>query len=164
MDRVSAPETVTSAIPWINSEIFGGADSLEAINGSSYQLDPTTAPTSVLEPILDDGRPEAATESSSLIGRPDIDTAMLDALRHATVSDHGFPGPGWVAPDQSQLERGQFERGQIERGQFEVVRQAPHHGDSTSGPVPPARRSDIDDAMLDALRHAIVSDPRFPDD
>jgi hypothetical protein len=153
MDRASAPETVTSEIAWIDSERFDGSGNLETLKAPPYQVDRSTASNPGLELILDEGCPEPATESSTLIGRPDIDTAMLDALRHATVSDHGFPGPGWVAPDRSRFER----------GQSAVVPQIPHRGDSTKEPAPPASRPDIDTAMLDALRHAIESDPRFRD-
>lgn len=153
MDRVSAPETVASDFPWIDAEAFDGSNNVEAVDGRPYQLDPATASIPGLEPMLEDGCPQTETESSTLIGRRDIDTAMLDALRHATVSDHGLSGPGWVAPDRSQFER----------GQLEVVRQTPHHGESTSGTAPLAKRSDIDEAMLDTLRHAIVSDPRSLD-
>jgi hypothetical protein len=148
MGRLTAPESLSAEIPGLNSERFDGSNNLASDNGPSYQLDPSSALVPGPEPVANDGCQEMATESPTLIGRPDIDEAMLDALRHATVSDHGFPGPGWVAPD---------------RGQLEVVRQTTRHGGSMSGPSPLVRRPDIDEAMLDALRNAIVSDPRFPD-
>jgi hypothetical protein len=157
MDRVSAPETVAFEIAWTDSESFDGSNNLDAIDEPFSQLDPATASLPGLEPILED-RCEETAESSALTGRPDIDSAMLDALRHATFSDHGFPGPGWVAPHRSQCERGQGEGIQLE-----VVRNTPRGGDATSEPAPPARRPDVDEAMLDALRHAIVSDPRSID-
>ena len=135
MDRVAAPEIPSAEIPWPNSERFDGSNDVEAVSGSIHQLERSR-----------ELAPGTATASPTLIGRPDIDTAVLDALRHASGSDHGFPGPGWVSPDRDG------------RG---VVCQSAGQGDSTSGSAL-SRRSDIESAMLDALRRAIVSDPESP--
>jgi hypothetical protein len=134
MDRVVAPETSSAGIPWPGLERFGSIDA----DTKSESLDQLDGPDELV--------PEPATPSSTLIGRPDIDTAMLDALGHAMGHDHGFPGPGWVSPDRGRLGGG---------------RQADRDDSAPASSL--AVRSDIDMAMLDALRHAFGSDGKSPD-
>ena len=135
MDRVVAPETSSVEIAWPGPERLDGSNDADTNSESLHQLD---GPDELV--------PEPATPSPTLIGRPDIDTAMLDALRHALGSDHGFPGPGWVSTN---------------RGQLGATRQAVRNNSTSASSF--SARSDIDIAMLDALRHAFVSDAQSPD-
>jgi hypothetical protein len=82
-------------------------------------------------------------EAPTLIGRPDIDTAVLDALRDVMGSDDGAGTPAWPMTGRDQIG---------------VAYRSADQDDSTCGASRLAGRSDIDTAMLDALRHAIVSD------
>ncbi len=50
-------------------------------------------------PLHDDDR--ANRESLALAGRPDIDAAMILALRNAVVPKNSFPMLGHVAPEQN---------------------------------------------------------------
>lgn len=130
MDRVTAPENHSAEIPWLDSQRFDGSNDGEG--GSPNELDAFSGLV-----------PETATASTTPIGRSDIDTAVLHALSHALSSDRGFPEPGWVSPDRDG------------RG---IVCHSEDRGDSTPGSSP-TTRSDIDVAVLEALRRAIVSDP-----
>ena len=78
MDRVRAPHTITRESVWIDRERFDRANDHERARHDGFQ--------------------ETGTDELSLIGRPDIDTAVRDALGHAVVADHGFRGDSTGEP------------------------------------------------------------------
>lgn len=90
--------------------------------------------------------PEPLIELRALLGRRDIDSAMVDALRHAMDSDHGLASPAWVVPLPEQLGENHQADG----------------GGATLEPRELSRRCDIDSAMVEALRHAMVGDRSPP--
>jgi hypothetical protein len=90
--------------------------------------------------------PEPLTEVRAILGRRDIDSAMVDALRHAMDSDHGLAAPAWVVPLPEQP-------AENHRGDG---------GDSMPEPRALSGRCDIDSAMVEALRHAMVGDRSSP--
>lgn len=142
MDRVTASKASSAEIPHVSSEEFDGSNSAETASPARHQLG---GPSEVVDrsgSIEDDRHSEIALESPTLVGRPDIDTAMLDALRDVVGSDHGSGAPAWARTDRDQIA---------------VVYGPTNLGHSTCTSSPPSR-ADIDSAMLDALRHAIGSD------
>ena len=143
MDRATAPTTSSPEIPWAASQVLDGSNSVGTVSGSPHQLQGPSELVDGCESIQDGGCSEVGLESPTLIGRPDIDTAMLDALRDVMGSDDGSGSRAWARTDRDQIG---------------VAYRSAEQGDSMCGSSPLASRSDIDTAMLDALRHAIASD------
>jgi|HubBroStandDraft_1064217.scaffolds.fasta_scaffold468661_2 hypothetical protein len=97
-------------------------------------------------PPDDHVRLDRPTEPPAFLGRRDIDSAMVAALRHAMDSDHGLAAPVWVVPLPEQF--GEHQHGD--------------RCDSMPEPRELSGRCDIDSAMVAALRHAMVSDRASP--
>jgi hypothetical protein len=91
-------------------------------------------------------RPDSLTEPAALRGRRDIDSAVVAALRQAMDSDHGLASPAWVVPLPEQF-------GEHPHGERADAPPEPHE---LSG------RCDIDSAMVEALRQAMVGDRSSP--
>ncbi len=101
-------------------------------------------------PVLtgDDASLPFVTEHSSLVGRGDITSAMVAALRQARACDRSAAAPGLTAPHPDQLG---------------VIRRSGDDGASTWKSLEPSTRGTIDTAMVAALRQAHGRDPRPPD-
>jgi hypothetical protein len=104
MDRLPAHQDVDGETLRGNSPAFDGASQHEIAtqDGSLSQLDRVHAVVDRCEFPRDERRGVAPTDLLTLKDRDDIDAAVLDALRHATVSGHGFPVLGWTAPDRDR--------------------------------------------------------------
>jgi hypothetical protein len=104
----------------------------------------------VHHPVLpgDDDSGPIVTDHSTLVGRDDITSAMVDALRQARASDRSAAAPGLTAPHPDQLG---------------VIRRSGDEGAPSWKSLEPSTRGTIDTAMVAALRQAHVTDPRVPD-
>lgn len=96
----------------------------------------------------DDGSRPFMTDHSTLVGRDDITSAMVEALRQARASDRSAAAPGLTAPHPDQLGE---------------IRRSGDQGAPTWKSLEPSTRGTIDSAMVAALRQAHVTDPRPPD-
>jgi hypothetical protein len=104
----------------------------------------------VHHPVLpgDDAVQVFVTDDSTLSGRDDITSAMVEALRQARATDRGAKAPGLAVADPDQLG---------------VIRRSGNEGAPTWKSLEPSTRGTIDTAMVAALRQAHVTDPRSPD-
>ncbi len=106
--------------------------------------------------VDDDGHQlMSSTEATPFTGRPEIDTAMVDALSRAMVVHPGSPVRGHPPQDRNPLRVGE--------DQLTVGDQSGGEGASMGRAPTCAGRPDIDTAMVEALRRARVNDPRAPD-
>jgi hypothetical protein len=143
MDRVTAPSASSAEMARTSSAALNGSNNAGTVSASRHQLHEPNEFVDRSEFMGDGACSEVRFESPTLIGRPDIDTAMLDALRDVMGSDDGAGTPEWARTDRDRIG---------------VAYRSTGQDDSACGASPLVRRSDIDTAMLDALRHAIVSD------
>ena len=99
-------------------------------------------------PPGDDGSRPFVTDHSTLVGRDDITSAMVDALRQARACDRSAAAPGLAAPHPDQLG---------------VIRRSGDEGPRSWKSLESSTRGTIDTAMVAALRQAHVRDPRASD-
>jgi hypothetical protein len=86
-------------------------------------------------------------ESGTFEGRPDIDAAMVLALRSTMAPDHSSLAPGETTRDRDQLA---------------LLAPFEDQGPLTEEPLGLAGRPDIDAAMVLALRNSMVNKNSFP--
>jgi hypothetical protein len=152
MDRVPSPGDDLDEVPETDRVSFNDFKIVEVTDDCFRQFGQARGFTARadlddVEGVGSDG-PTLPAQSPTLEGRPDIDTAMVDALRHAMVSDHGPAARMWETPDTTF---------------FDDAGRAPDLGVLTGGAATPPRRCDIDTAMVEALRSARASDREAPD-
>lgn len=148
MVQVPPPGDHSNAAPGTDAARFDDSYVAKALDGWVSQLGQASHLVHHPFPTGNGGSQRFPTEQPTLKGRDDIDTAMVEALRQAKVCDRGFPLSGWVASEPDQLG---------------VSPRSGDQGASTRQPLEPARRSDVDQAMPEALGQARVSDSKPPD-
>jgi hypothetical protein len=145
MDQMPGPAEPFQETPAIHGGRFEGSFVVEATNESEVHL---AMPAQEVDCLLpgpsgDDDRRESLT----LAGRPDIDAAMVLALRTTMVSDQGSQDPAETTRDRDQLT---------------LLGVSGTESASACGSPVHAGRPDIDAAMLLALRSASLTKNGFP--
>ncbi len=117
MDRVPSPRGIVQQHSGGACAWFDGLDTVESTDGSFLQLGQASHLFDLSFLPGDSHTEEPTVESAPLLGRRDIDDAMLEALRRAMVGDDGLSGP-------VRLTKVREERLDIDAAMLEALRQA----------------------------------------